>query len=132
MGDLLRRRGTMQKSASGPQHIKVYLSSATTTSGKMKKRTGSTGSVGNSSYATVPYYDGMHIYTHLNTTWVSDYKYAVLYNGSTYQSVAYTLIGSGTGYKWFEATLSGFTGITEVYINCRSSQLANAYYEYDA
>ena len=128
-----RRREMMKQTASEPQHqhVKVYLSDATPTTGVMKKSTGANGSVSGGAYVTAPYYEGMHIRTYLNTSW-SNYKYAVLYNGSQYYAVPYTLVGSGPGYKWFEATLTGYTGITAVYINCRNSgEINSAYYEYD-
>ena len=108
------------------QTVKTYFTEGTTTSGYLKKSTGGDQSIGGAGYATIPYVDGMKIHTRMNASWSSYLKY-VLYNGSTYQAVNMTKVGTET-YPSYEDVLSGYTATT-VYVNYYAANVADCWYE---
>ena len=110
------------------QVVKTYFSDVQTlTTGYLKKTNGSDQALGGGSYVELDYVDGMYIHSRMNSTW-GPYLNIVLYNGSTYSSVPMTKTGSES-YPTYENTLSGYTGITKVYVNCATLNIDDCYYE---
>ena len=110
------------------QVVKTYFSDVPTlTTGYLKKTNGSDQALSGGSYVELDYVDGMYIHSRMNSSW-SAYLNIVLYNGSTYSSVPMTKTGS-EAYPTYENTLSGYTGITKVYVNCVNANINDCYYE---
>lgn len=108
------------------QTIKTYFSDTAYTSNYLKKTNGSDQSIGGAGYTELDYVDGMYIHTRINSSWGA-YLYYVLFDGINYSSVAMTKTGSEL-YPTYENTLSGYTA-TKVYVNFKSTEIDDCYYE---
>lgn len=110
------------------QVVKTYFSDVPTLrSGYLKKTNGAEQALSGGSYVELDYVDGMYIHSRMNANW-SAYLNIVLYNGSSYSSVQMTKTGT-EAYPTYENTLSGYTGITKVYVNCVTMNINDCYYE---
>lgn len=109
------------------QTIKTYFSDTTHLDGYLKKTNGADQALSGSGYATLDYVDGMKIHTRMNPSWTA-YLKIVLYDGSTYSNVAMTKVGT-EAYPSYENVLSGYTGITKVYVNYIGMNISDCYYE---
>ena len=106
---------------------RIYFADASPNIGYLKKTNGSDQALNGAGYVELDYVDGMYIHTRMNASW-SAYLNIVMYNGSTYSSTPMTKTGS-EAYPTYENTLTGYTGITKVYVNFINVHIDDCYYE---